>query len=106
MLYCMLQYEYMQVSNTWLSLQATSGYSSRSTWQNDKVLAAPSVRKPVPGISTFSPAPPRGQHSITAIMIVPHVEAFPLLSLFTPYKDEDGRSAGVTWVHKGLYPHL
>lgn len=43
---------------TWFSLQGTSGYSSRSTWQKARVLAAPTVRKPVPGIRTFSPAPP------------------------------------------------
>lgn len=48
---------------TWLSLQGTSGYSSRSTWQKARVLAAPTVRKPVPGISSFSPAPPMAQNS-------------------------------------------
>lgn len=46
---------------TWLSLQGTLGYSSRSTWQNAKALAAPIVRKPVPGIRSFSPAPPVAQ---------------------------------------------
>lgn len=50
---------------TWLSLQGTSGYSSRSTWQKARVLAAPTVRKPVPGISNFSPAPPVAQSSTT-----------------------------------------
>lgn len=46
------------ISPTWLSLQGTSGYSSCSTWQKASVLAAPTVKKPVPGISNFSPAPP------------------------------------------------
>lgn len=46
---------------TWLILQGTSGYSSLSTWQKAKELAAPMVRKPVPGISSFSPAPPVAQ---------------------------------------------
>lgn len=46
---------------TWLILQGTSGYSSLSTWQKAKELAAPIVRKPVPGISSFSPAPPVAQ---------------------------------------------
>lgn len=52
-------------SLTWLTLQGTSGYSSRSTWQKARALAAPTVRKPVPGISSFSPAPPEAQSSQT-----------------------------------------
>lgn len=41
-----------------MSLQGTSAYSSRSTWQKASALAAPSVKNPVPGISSRSPAPP------------------------------------------------
>lgn len=54
---------------TWLSLQGTSGYSSRSTWQKASVLAAPTVRKPVPGISNFSPAPPVAQSSTSSQLL-------------------------------------
>jgi hypothetical protein len=57
------EFHVMDLGQTWLSLQGTSGYSSRNTWQNARVLAAPTVRNPVPGINSFSPAPPAAQHT-------------------------------------------